>query len=73
MIMDGVASYNHGFDSLDIHILFLHATGTVLQQKFIYSSGYWKGSKVSGVKSSKPLLQSKRKKSYRQFWRLTAE
>ena len=40
MILAGKVSYRGGFDSLDIHILFLDAAGTVLQQKFIYSSGY---------------------------------
>ena len=45
MIMDGVASYNHGYDSLDIRISFLDATGTVLKQEFIYSSGYRSGDK----------------------------
>ena len=40
MILDGVASYDRGYDSLDIRILFLDATGTVLQQEFVYSSGF---------------------------------
>lgn len=40
MILAGKASYQGGYDSLDILILFLDADGTVLQQKFIYSSGY---------------------------------
>ena len=40
MILAGNVSYRGGFDSLDIRILFLDAGGTVLQQKFIYSSGY---------------------------------
>jgi len=40
MIFTGKASYQGGFDSLDIRILFLDAAGTVLQQEFIYSSGY---------------------------------
>ncbi len=43
MVLDGVASYQRGFDSLDIHVLFLDAAGTVLQRKFIYSSGYRTG------------------------------
>ncbi len=45
MIMDGVASYNHGYDSLDIRISFLDTTGAVLQREFIYSSGYRTGGK----------------------------
>lgn len=40
MILAGKVSYRGGFDSLDILILFLDAGGTVLQQKFIYTSGY---------------------------------
>ena len=40
MILAGKVSYRGGFDSLDISILFLDAAGTVLQQKFIYSSGF---------------------------------
>jgi hypothetical protein len=50
MIMDGVASYNHGYDSLDIRISFLDATGTLLQREFIYSSGYrTAGKRRSGI------------------------
>jgi len=45
MILAGKASYQGGFDSLDIRILFLDAAGTVLQQKPIHSSGYRTGSR----------------------------
>ena len=40
MILAGKVSYRGGFDSLDIVLLFLDAGGTVLQQKFIYATGY---------------------------------
>jgi len=43
MILAGKATYQGRFDSLDIRILFLDSAGTVLQQKFIYSSGYRTG------------------------------
>lgn len=43
MMLTGNASYQGGFDSLDIRILFLDAAGTVLQQELIYSSGYRTG------------------------------
>ncbi len=57
MILDGVASYDRGYDSLDIRILFLDATGTVLQQKFIYSSGYRTGGKRrSGIDFQKTFV-----------------
>ncbi|OEU49370.1 MAG: hypothetical protein BA866_13465 [Desulfobulbaceae bacterium S5133MH15] len=43
MILAGKASYQGGADSLDVRILFLDATGVILQQKIIYSSGYRSG------------------------------
>ncbi len=43
MILAGKASYQGGTDSLDVRILFLDATGIVLQQKIIYSSGFRSG------------------------------
>lgn len=43
MILAGKAAYLGGADSLDIRILFLDATGIVLQQKIIYSSGFRSG------------------------------
>ncbi len=49
MILAGKASYKGAFDSLDIRLSFLDATGAILQNKFIYSSGFRTGtSKVSG-------------------------
>ncbi len=43
MILAGKASYQGGAGSLDVRIMFLDATGLVLQQKIIYSSGYRTG------------------------------
>jgi hypothetical protein len=40
MMLAGKATYTDRFDSLDIYVVFLDAAGTVLQRKFIYSSGY---------------------------------
>jgi len=38
--LKGNAKYSGGADSLDLRVLFLDATGTVLQKKIVYSSGY---------------------------------
>ncbi len=43
MMLAGKATYSDRFDSLDIYVVFLDAAGTVLQRKFIYSSGYKTG------------------------------
>ena len=57
MILAGKASYQGGYDSLDINILFLDAGGTVLQQKFIYSSGYRdRSEKVSNLDVQKTFV-----------------
>ncbi len=40
LYLSGDASYRGGVDYLNIYVLFLDQTGTVLQQKIIYSSGY---------------------------------
>jgi len=40
MMLAGKVTYRDRFDSLDIYVVFLDAAGTVLQKKFIYSSGY---------------------------------
>ena len=57
MILAGKVSYRGGFDSLDINILFLDAGGTVLQQKFIYSSGYRdRSEKVSNLDVQKTFV-----------------
>jgi hypothetical protein len=36
----GDVDYSWAVDSLDVHLLFLDAAGTVLQWKMVYSSGY---------------------------------
>lgn len=43
MMLAGKVTYRDRFDSLDIYVAFLDAAGTVLQRKFIYSSGYRSG------------------------------
>lgn len=43
MTMDGQINYRRSVDSLDVRLLLLDATGTVLQQKLVYSSGYREG------------------------------
>jgi len=53
MILAGQASYSGGFDSLDIRLLFLDQSGTVLQRKIIYSSGY----RSNRTRGSKPAFQ----------------
>lgn len=40
MILDGQVDYFGDGESLDVRILFLDATGNILQQKVVYSSGY---------------------------------
>ncbi len=45
MILAGKASYRGTFDSLDIRISFLDATGAILQNKIIYSSGFRTGTR----------------------------
>ena len=40
MTIDGQVDYRRRVDSLDVRLLFLDASGTVLQQKIVYSSGY---------------------------------
>ncbi|NOR25419.1 MAG: hypothetical protein GQ542_13735 [Desulforhopalus sp.] len=40
MTLSGQVSYRRSFDSLDVRVLFLDASGTVLQQNIVYSSGY---------------------------------
>ena len=40
MTINGQVSYRRSFDSLDVRLLFLDASGTVLQQHLVYSSGY---------------------------------
>ncbi|MCP4342452.1 MAG: hypothetical protein GY799_27130 [Desulfobulbaceae bacterium] len=40
MTMDGQVDYRRSVDSLDVRLLFLDASGVVLQQKIVYSSGY---------------------------------
>lgn len=57
MVLAGKVSYSREFDSLDINILFLDAGGTVLQQKFIYSSGYRdRSEKVSNLDVQKTFV-----------------
>jgi hypothetical protein len=43
MTMDGQVDYRRSVDSLDVRLLFLDASGTVLQQMLVYSSGYRDG------------------------------
>jgi hypothetical protein len=40
MTIDGQVHYRGSVDSLAVRLLFLDASGTVLQQKIVYSSGY---------------------------------
>lgn len=40
MTMEGQIDYRRSVDSLDVRLLFLDASGVVLQQKLVYSSGY---------------------------------
>jgi hypothetical protein len=40
MTMDGQVHYRGSVDSLAVRLLFLDASGTVLQQNIVYSSGY---------------------------------
>lgn len=40
MTINGQVSYRRSFDSLDVRLLFLDASGTVIQQHLVYSSGY---------------------------------
>ena len=40
MTIDGRVQYNHSVDSLDVRVLFLDTSGTVLQQNLVYSSGF---------------------------------
>lgn len=48
IILNGKIDYRDSFDSLDVRVLFLDSAGTVLQRKFIYTSGYRTGtSRVS--------------------------
>jgi len=38
--LSGKVSYDHSADSLNVYLWFLDASGEVLQQKIVYSSGY---------------------------------
>ena len=40
MTLNGQVQYRRGFDSLNVRVLFLDASGTVLQEMIVYSSGY---------------------------------
>jgi hypothetical protein len=40
MTINGQVYYRGSVDSLDVRVLFLDASGTVLQQDIVYSSGY---------------------------------
>jgi len=40
MMMQGQVSYRRSIDSLDLRAMFLDTSGTVMDQKLVYSSGY---------------------------------
>ena len=40
MNLNGQVQYRRGFDSLNVRVLFLDVSGTILQQNIVYSSGY---------------------------------
>lgn len=43
MNLRGSASYRTGVDSLDVRVLFLDGTGSVMEQKIVFSTGYRTG------------------------------
>lgn len=54
MALTGHARYRHGFDWLDVYILFLDSAGKQIDKKKVYSSGYrnWSKTRERGFEST---------------------